>query len=71
MTAMRAYAMHLRERRLALGIMAKTVAYSIGVSPVAVCAWERGRRNPSPDHFDKWRRFVEKYHPRLDRARGQ
>lgn len=48
----------LRQRRLALGLLAKTVAYSIGQHPHAFCRWEKAQVMPRPENLKRWRAFL-------------
>lgn len=57
----------LRRRRIKLGLMAKTVAYSIGLQPNAFSRWECAHVAPRPENLKRWRAFIAA----AERRKGQ
>jgi len=47
-------AAELRRLREERGVLAKTVARQIGVSPQALSCWEAGSRRPTPENYARW-----------------
>jgi transcriptional regulator with XRE-family HTH domain len=44
----------LRRRRTSLGVTLRRLSRTVGCSDSAICAWENGRRHPSPATLTRW-----------------
>lgn len=46
-------------KRWLLRLTAREVARRIGVSPSALCKWERGQKKPTDAHMRAWKRALK------------